>query len=163
MGHTRDIIRRLRKPFGTASGAALIEILMSAVVLGIIIIPVFDTLVSGRMLTAQRGAKRMAYHLVERKTEQLLNAGYGSADAYTDITSLDLTPGTHPTTPSIVVNTRGDASASNDVLGSLTWNVQSMAWASTGDTVRAKRVEVKLVWPAQAPSDSVWITTLIGA
>ncbi len=156
-------MRLLRRPLKAASGAALVEILMSAVVLGIIIVPIFDTLVSGRMLTARRGEKRMAHHLVERKTEQLLNAGYGSADAMSDVTSRDLTAGSHPTNPSIVVNTRGDTTAQNDVVGNLTWNVQRVTWSSPGDTVRAKRVDVKLVWPSQAPRDSVWITTLIGA
>jgi Tfp pilus assembly protein PilX len=156
-------MRLLRRPLRAASGAALVEILISAIILGIIIVPIFDTLVSGRMLTARRGEKRMAHHLVERKIEQLLNAGYGSADAASDVTSRDLSYGSHPTNPGIVVNTRGDTSALNDVVGSMTWNVQRLAWPSAGDTVHAKQVEVKLVWPAQTPRDSVWITTIIGA
>ncbi len=156
-------MRLFRRPLKSASGAALIEILMSTVILGIIIVPMFDTLVAGRMLTARRGERRMAHHLVARKTEQLLNAGYGSSDAGADVTSISLTAGSHPTNPSIVVNTRGDTSAVNDVVGNLTWNVQPLVWSSPGDSVRAKRIEVKLVWPAQTPRDSLSITTIIGA
>jgi len=163
MRRRRSIMRLFRKPLKSASGTTLIEILMSTVILGIIIVPMFDTLVAGRMLTARRGERRMAHHLVARKTEQLLNAGYGSSDAATDVTSIDLTAGLHPTDPSIVVNTRGDTSALNDVVGNLTWTVQPVVWTSPGDSVRAKQVEVKLVWPAQAPRDSLSITTLIGA
>ncbi len=162
MRRARNILSRLTRPLAKARGAALIEILVSAVILGLIIVPIFDTLVSGRMMTARRGERRMAHHLVERKTEQLINAGYGSADALGDVTSLDLTPGTHPTNPAIVVNTRGDTAPQNDVVGNLTWNVQQRTWATAGDSLRAKEVEVKLVWPAQAPRDSVSITTLIG-
>lgn len=153
----------LKRPLRAARGVALVEILVSTIILGLVIVPVFDTLVAGRMLTARRGEKRMAHHLAERKTEQLLSAGYGSSDAIADVTSRDLSVGSHPTNPSIVVNTRGDTCVLNDVVGSLTWNVQALAWPSPGDTVRAKQVEVKVVWPAQTPRDSVSITTIIGA
>jgi len=156
-------MRLLRRPLKSVSGVALVEILVSAIILGLVIVPIFDTLVAGRMMTARRGERRMAHHLVERKTEQLLNAGYGSADALSDVTSRDLSAGSHPTNPSIVVNTRGDTTGVNDVVGNLTWDVQLVAWPSAGDTVRAKEVEVKLVWPSQSPRDSVSITTIIGA
>ena len=163
MRRRRNIKRLLRRPLESVSGVGLIEILMSTVILGIVIVPIFDTLVAGRMLTARRGERRMAHHLVARKTEQLLNAGYGSMDAGSDVTSMDMSAGAHPTNPSIVVNTRGDTTALNDVVGNLTWDVQPLAWSSPGDTVYVKQVEVKLVWPAQTPRDSVSITTLIGA
>jgi len=156
-------MRVFMRPLKSVSGVGLVEILMSTIILGIVIVPIFDTLVAGRMLTARRGERRMAHHLVARKTEQLLNAGYGSMDAGSDVTSMDVGSGSHPTNPSIVVNTRGDTTALNDVVGNLTWDVQSIAWSSPGDTVYAKQVEVKLVWPAQTPRDSVSITSLIGA
>lgn len=145
------------------SGVSLIEVLISVIVLGIVVVPIFDSFVVGRTLTSHRGERRMALRLVERKTEQLMNAGYGSAGSDANVESRNLTVGTHPTDPSIVVNTRGDADVTNDVVGSLRWTVAPVMWSSPGDSVRAKTVEVKLSWPAQSPRDSVSVTTLIGA
>jgi Tfp pilus assembly protein PilV len=145
------------------SGISLIEVLVSVVVLGIVIVPIFDSFVTGRILASHRGERRMALRLVERKAEQLMNAGYGSAGSDVDVESTSLAPGTHPTDPSIVVNTRGDSDVANDVLGSLNWTVVSVVWSSPGDSVRTKMVEVKLRWPSQSPRDSVSVTTLIGA
>ena len=148
---------------GNDSGASLIEVLISVIVLGIVVVPIFDSFVVGRTLTSHRGERRMALRLVERKVEQLMNAGYGSAGTDADVESTNLTAGSHPTDPSIVVNTRGDLDATNDVIGSLTWTVAPVVWPSPGDSVRAKTVEVKLVWPTQSPRDSLSVTTLIGA
>ncbi len=152
----------LRGP-GSAAGVSLVEILVSVVVLGMVIVPIFNSLVSGRVLAAHRGEKRMALRLVERKVEQLMAAGYGSAGSDADVQSVNLDPGAHPTDPSIVVNTWGDADVSNDVLGNLEWAVVPISWSSPGDSVYAKMVEVKLTWPSAAPRDSVAITTLVGA
>ncbi len=105
----------------------------------------------------------MALGLVERKVEQLMSAGYGSLGDDDDVTSVNMGAGTHPDDPSIVLSTRGDEDATNDVLGALTWSVTPVTWASPGDSVRAKVVEVELKWPADAPRDSLEITTLIGA
>jgi hypothetical protein len=141
----------------------MVEILVSAFILAMLVVPMFNTLVAGRMLAAHRGEKRMALGLVERKVEQLMAAGYGSLGSDADVSSVNLGTGTHPDDPSIVVSTRGDQDATNDVLGTLTWSVAPATWASPGDSVRTKVVEVKLRWPAGAPRDSLSITTLIGA
>jgi len=148
---------------GHDSGVSLIEVLISVIVLGIVVVPIFDSFVVGRTLTSHRGERRMALRLVERKVEQLMNAGYGAEGTDADVESTNLTAGTHPTDPSIVVNTRGDSDVNNDVLGSLTWTVAPVVWSSPGDSVCAKTVEVWLRWPAQSPRDSVSVTTLIGA
>ncbi len=147
---------------GNQAGTTLIEILFSVVVLSLVMVPVFDSLVSGRMLASHRGEERMALKLVERKTEQLMQAGFGSAGSDADVSSTNLTAGTHPTDPSIVLNTRGDSNSSNDVLGRLTWSVQTISWPSSGDSVYVKHIEVKLAWPSAAPRDSVLLTSLIG-
>jgi hypothetical protein len=115
------------------------------------------------MLAAHRGEKRMALGLVERKVEQLMEAGYGSLGSDADVSSVSMGVGAHPEDPSIVVSTRGDEDAGNDVLGEMIWTVTPLAWASPGDSVRAKAVEVRLRWPAGAPRDSVSLTTLVGA
>lgn len=141
----------------------MVEILISAFILSMLVVPMFNTLVAGRMLAAHRGEKRMALGLIERKVEQLMAAGYGSLGADGDVSSVNMGAGTHPDDPSIVVSTRGDQDETNDVLGALTWSVTPVAWASPGDSVRAKVVEVELRWPADAPRDSLSVTTLIGA
>jgi Tfp pilus assembly protein PilX len=148
---------------GNQAGTTLIEILFSVVVLSLIIVPVFDSLVSGRMLAAHRGEERMALKLVERKAEQLMQAGFGSVGSDADVSSTSLAVGTHPTDPSIVLNTRGDADSGNDVLGRLTWNVRAVSWSSSGDSVHVKEVDVKMAWPAAAPQDSTQMTILIGS
>jgi type II secretory pathway pseudopilin PulG len=143
-------------------GATLVEILVSVIIIGITVVPIFDGFLRGRAFVTRRSEERMALRLVERKAEQLLNAGYGSAGADDDVTSVNLTSGTHPTDPSIVLNTWGDECSSNDVVGHLTWTVTNVDWASPGDRVYAKIVEVTLAWPGNDPDDSVTVTLLIG-
>jgi type II secretory pathway pseudopilin PulG len=147
---------------GNNRGATLVEILVSVVIIGITVVPIFDGFMRGRAFVTQRSEERMALRLVERKAEQLLNAGYGSAGADDDVTSVNLTSGTHPTDPSIVLNTWGDDCPSNDITGSLTWTVTNVDWASPGDRVYAKIVDVTLAWPLSAPEDDVSVTLLIG-
>ena len=121
--HTRWLARVLVRPLAgrnRCAGVSIIETLVAVVVIGIVIVPIFNSLVSGRMMTAHRGEKRMALRLVERKVEQLMTAGYGSSGSDSDVGSVNLDAGTHPTDPSIVVNTRGDNEAGNDVTGNLT-------------------------------------------
>ena len=158
----RRILPRIGSRGGDA-GTTIMEVLISVIILGIVIVPIFDALVFGRVLAARRGESRMALRLVERKVEQLMAAGYGSAGSDADITSVNLSSGTHPIDSSIVVNTRGDTDGGNDVIGNLTWGVTDVSWTSPGDDVNAKRVEVRIAWPASAPRDSVTVTTLIGA
>jgi len=153
---------KARRPLGQ-SGVTFVEILVATVLMSIVIVPTFNALVSGRMFTSHRGEERMALGLVERKLEQLMNAGYGALGSDTDVSSVNLAPGTHPNDPTIVVNTRGNDDASDDVLGELTWTVHDLAWDSPGDSARAKAVEVQLRWPAGSPRDSVAVTTLVGA
>ena len=141
----------------------MIEILVSIVVLSILVVPIFDSLVSGRTLAMRRGEERMAIRLVERKAEQLLDAGYGSAGGDADVSSVSMTSGVHPTDPSIVVSTRGDGDATNDLVGDMTWTVVPVVWSSPGDSVRAKIVDIKLAWPQGAYRDSVMVTTIVGA
>jgi len=140
----------------------MVEILISTFILSMLIVPMFNALVSGRMLAAHRGEKRVALGLIERKVEQLMGAGYGSLGSDADVSSVNLAAGEHPTDPSIVVSTRGNQDAGDDVLGELSWTVTDLAWGSPGDSVRAKAVEVELRWPAGAPRDSLTLTTLIG-
>jgi type II secretory pathway pseudopilin PulG len=139
-----------------------VEILVSVVIIGITVVPIFDGFLRGRNFVTRRSEERMALRLVERKAEQLLNAGYGSAGADDDITSVNLTSGTHPNDPSIVLNTWGDDCVANDVTGALTWTVTNVDWASPGDRVYAKIVDVTLAWPLGAPEDSVTVTLLVG-
>ena len=136
--------------------------LVSVVVLSIVIVPVFDGFVRGRSFVAHRGEKRMALRLIERKAEQLLRAGYSSAGADADVSSVNLSSGSHPNDSGILLNTRGDDDASNDVMGSLSWSVQDVSWTSPGDDVDAKIVNISLAWPASAPTDTVSVTLLLG-
>jgi Tfp pilus assembly protein PilV len=145
------------------AGVSIIEVLVSVVVLAIVVVPIFNSLVAGRTLTAHRGEKRMALRLVERKVEQLMRAGYGASGSDSDVSSINLTSGLHPADPSIVVNVRRPSDTSDDLVGSLTWNVVPVAWPSPGDSVRAKVVEVRMTWPASSPRDSVSVTTIVGA
>ena len=159
----RRLARRARAKATDTSGVTMVEILVSIVVLSILVVPIFDSLVSGRMLAAHRGEERMALRLVERKAEQLLKAGYGSVGSDANVSSVSMNAGLHPTDPSIVLSTRGDHDASNDLLGDMTWSVVPVVWASPGDSVHAKVVEVRLRWPQGAPRDSVSVTTIVGA
>ncbi len=143
-------------------GASIVEVLVSVVVLAIIIVPIFDSLVAGRVLAAHRGETRMALRLVERKTEQLINAGYGSTGTDADVSSTNLDAGTHPANPTIVLNPRDASTAADDLIGDLTWTVVPVVWPSPGDSVYAKVVEVKLRWPFGSPRDSLSLTSLIG-
>ena len=159
----RTLLKRARAKLSGDSGVTMIEILVSIVVLSILIVPIFDSLVSGRTLAMHRGEERMALRLVERKAEQLLKAGYGAVGSDADVSSVCMTSGVHPTDPSIVLSTRGDDDTSNDLLGDMTWSVVPVVWSSPGDSVRAKLVEVKLRWPQSAPRDSVSVSTIVGA
>jgi len=154
--------RALRAP-ANDRGVTMVEVLVSAVVLAIVVVPVFDGLVGGRVLATRRGEERMALRLIERKMEQLIEAGYGSAGSDADVQSVNMQVGQHPVDPSIVVNTRGDGCPLNDVLGELSWDVTQTTWSSPGDSVRGKYVEVKIVWPASTRRDSVSMVTLVGA
>jgi type II secretory pathway pseudopilin PulG len=159
----KRLVRQAHRRVTGQSGITMIEILVSIVVLSILVVPIFDSLVSGRTLAMHRGEERMALRLVERKTEQLMKAGYGAIGSDADVSSVCMTAGTHPTDPSIVLSSRGDHDTSNDLLGDLTWSVVPVIWSSPGDSVRAKLVEVKLRWPQGSPRDSVSVTTMVGA
>jgi len=159
----KRLMRRCRRLATGNDGVTMIEVLVSIIVLSILVVPIFDSLVSGRSLAMHRGEERMALRLAERKTEQLLKAGYGSMSSDADISSVCMSAGVHPTDPSIVVSTRGDQDATNDLLGDLTWSVVPVVWSSPGDSVRAKLLEVKLRWPQSAPRDSVSVSTIVGA
>ncbi|MBC8450771.1 prepilin-type N-terminal cleavage/methylation domain-containing protein [bacterium] len=157
-----DRIRRLLRLGSNRAGSTIVEVLISVIIIGIVIVPVFDGLLGGRMMAARRGEERMALRLIERKIEQLLDAGYGSTGDDSDIASVNVSSGTHPTNPSIVLNTRGNSDVSDDVLGSMTWTVQDIDWTSPGDRVYAKNVTVQLEWPSGAPRNSVAVTFMIG-
>jgi hypothetical protein len=159
----RAAVRASARGIRDARGVSVVEVLISVVVLAIIVVPVFNSLVAGRVLTSHRGEKRMALRLMERKIEQLMQPGYASGGADDDISSLNLDPGTHPIDPSIVVSTRSFVDISDDLVGELTWTVTPVAWSSPGDSVRAKMTEVKLRWPSDNPRDSLTLTTLIGS
>ena len=154
-------VGRLVGLLGSNSGMTMVEVLVSVIVLAVLVVPLADVLVVGRTFTSHRGEKRMAVRLVERKVEQLMGAGYASTGPDDDILSTNMTVGAHPTTPTIVVNTRGDADNSNDVFGDLTWNVTRDVYAAGGDSVRRKLVEVSLRWPSGAPRDSVSVRTVM--
>jgi type II secretory pathway pseudopilin PulG len=142
----------------------MIEIMVSVVVLAIVIAPMFDAFVRGRVMVAHRGEERVALRLIERKVEQLLQAGGAASGTDTDITSTNMTAGTHPTNSAITLITRGDLDTSNDVIGDLTWDVTSVTWtdaAGTWDDATYKRVVTKLAWPQGAHRDSVSIITII--
>ncbi len=144
-------------------GTGLIEVLIAVVVLGIIVVPVFNSMVAGRVMTSHRGEKRMALTLVERKVEQLMRAGYGSVGSDSDVSSVCLTAGTHPSNATIIVSEGSPQDATDNVMGELTWNVTPVALPSPGDSVRFKSVRVKLRWPVASPRDSLSVTTVIGA
>mgnify|MGYP007065730809 CR=1 FL=1 len=137
----------------------MIEILVSVVLVGILVVPVFDGFVRGRIFVARRSEKRMALRLVERKLEQLLAAGYGSSGDDSDVSSVDMGAGTHPDDFSVVVNTRGDNDSSNDVIGNLRWEVTAI---TSVDGTRFKIVEATLAWPSSAPRDSVNMSLIVG-
>jgi prepilin-type N-terminal cleavage/methylation domain-containing protein len=165
VGKRRGVCRResatrrsLRSP-RSQSGLTMIEVLVSVVMVAILIVPIFDGFVMGRVLIARRAQKRMALRLVERKLEQLLDAGYGSSDDDADVSSVDLTAGTHPKDPSIVINTKGDNDPSNDVIGNLRWDVLPIS-SFGGEDI--KIVDASLVWPSSSPRDSVTVSIIIG-
>jgi prepilin-type N-terminal cleavage/methylation domain-containing protein len=145
-------------------GLTLIEVLVSVVVLGIVIAPMFDAFVRGRVMVQHRAEERVALRLVERKTEQLLAAG-GAADGDdSNITSTNMTDGSHPSNSAITLITRGDADTSNDVIGDLSWAVSTETWtdpAGSWEDATYKRVTVKLAWPLGAHRDSVQISTIV--
>lgn len=155
-------VGRIARLLGNRSGLTMIEILVSVILLAVLVVPLADSLVVGRTFTSHRGEKLMALRLVERKAEQLMAAGYASVGPDDDILSTNMTIGTHPESPSIVVNTRGDADGSNDVFGDLTWDVTRDAYAAGSDSVRRKLVRISLRWPSGAPRDSVSVATVVG-
>ena len=145
-------------------GLTIIEVLVSVVVLGIVVTPMFDAFVRGRVLVAHRAEERVALRLVERKVEQLLSAGGAATGTDADITSINMTDGTHPTNSAITLITRGDTDTSNDVIGDLTWEVTSVTWTDatgTWNDATYKQVVVELAWPRGAHRDNVSVTTII--
>jgi len=146
-------------------GLTLIEVLVSVVVLAIVVTPAFDAMVRGRVLVAHRGEERLALKLVERKAEQLLAAGYNSSGIDADIQSVNLDNGVHPTNKSILLVSRGDNDASNDVIGDLYWRVTPVTWSDpsgSSDDATYKIVNVVLAWPRGAHRDSVSLSTIVG-
>ena len=146
------------------SGLTIIEVLVSVVVLAIVIAPMFDAFVRARVLVMHRAEERMALRLVERKVEQLLAAGGAASGTDTDITSTNMSNGSHPSNSTITLMTKGDHDTSNDVVGDLTWDVTSVTWTDalgTWDDATYSNVVVKLAWPQGAHRDSVFVTTII--
>ncbi len=162
-----NALRRRSRRLGIARnqrGLTMIEVMVSVVVLTIVIAPMFDAFVRGRVLVAHRGEERVALRLVERKVEQLLMAGGAASGVDADITSTNMAVGTHPISSAITLITRGDLDTSNDVLGDLTWDVTSITWTDAGGTwndATYKHVVTKLAWPQGAHRDSVSVTTII--
>jgi prepilin-type N-terminal cleavage/methylation domain-containing protein len=147
------------------SGLTMIEVMVSVVVLAIAIAPAFDAMLRGRLLVAHRGEERMALRLVERKAEQLLATGYESTGSDANVQSTNMAAGTHPTDPTILLVTHGDADASNDLYGDLTWTVNPVLWTDplgVYDDTNYKQVDIKLAWPSGAHRDSVVISTICG-
>ncbi len=145
-------------------GVTVIEIMVSVVVLAIVIAPMFDAFVRGRVMVAHRGEERVALRLVERKVEQLLAAGGAMTGSDADITSVNMAAGAHPTNSAITLITRGDLDTSNDVIGDLTWDVTSVTWSDAGgtwDDATYKHVVTKLAWPQGAHRDSISVITII--
>jgi hypothetical protein len=143
----------------------MVEVMVSVVVLAIAIAPAFDAMLRGRLLVAHRGEERMALRLVERKLEQLLSTSYTYAGSDADIQSVNMTAGTHPNNPVILLVTHGDNDPSNDVYGDLTWTVTPILYTDPGgvhDDTNYKEVVVKLAWPTGAHRDSVVISTVCG-
>ncbi len=146
------------------SGMSMIEVLVSVVVLAIVVAPMFDAFVRGRVLVAHRAEERIALRLVERKLEQLLSAGGASVGSDDDVTSVNMDAGTHPISSAITLITRGDTDTSNDVLGDLTWTVTPITWVDplgVSDDTTYKLVEVTLAWPLGNHRDSVSVTTIV--
>ena len=166
-GLMRRAGKRRSRRLGTVrnqKGLTMIEVMVSVVVLAIVIAPMFDAFVRGRVMVAHRGEERVALRLIERKVEQLLQAGGAASGSDADITSTNMTAGTHPTSSAITLITRGDLDTSNDVIGDLTWNVTSVTWADatgTWDDATYKHVVTKLAWPRGAHRDSVSVTTIV--
>jgi hypothetical protein len=152
----------LTRPLRSVAGIGIAEVLAAVVVISILLAPVFDAFVRGRMFVAQRGEERMALRLIERKAEQLLQAGYCSTGPDQNVSSINVGAGTHPSDPTIVLHSRGDACPANDVVGHLSWTVTETSWPSAGDDVEAKIVRIRLAWPASAPKDTVSVALLLG-
>lgn len=159
--------RRGRSGLGAlrdSSGLTIVEVMVSVIVLAIVIAPMFDAFVRAKVLVIHRAEERMALRLVERKVEQLLAAGGAAAGSDADITSSNMTDGTHPDNSTIVLLTRGDSDPSNDVIGDLTWNVSTVTWSDPGGSwndATYKNVVVQLAWPQGAHRDSVSVSTII--
>ena len=158
---TKSRVHKRRRQNAGRAGFTLIEVLVAVVILTIMIAPIFSAFVRGRTFVAHRGETRMAMGLVERKAEQILAAGYSSAGPDADVSSINIGAGSHPTDPTIVVNTRGDTNPLNDVPGELTWTVTEASWSTPGDDIDAKRVVITLTWPQDAPRTSVSATLLV--
>ncbi len=159
----RGSSRESRGPRGQ-KGMTMIEVLVSVVVLGIVVAPMFDAFVRGRVLVAHRAEERIALRLVERKLEQLLAAGGSSSGTDANVTSTNMDAGTHPINSAITLVTRGDLDTSNDVLADLTWTVTSITWtdpSGASDDTTYKQVVVTLAWPLGGHRDDVSVTTIV--
>jgi len=146
------------------SGLTLIEVMVSVVILAIVIAPMFDAFVRGRVMVQHRAEERVALRLVERKVEQLLAAGSTATGSDADVTSCYMSVGSHPVNSAITLITRGDSDTSNDVLGDLTWDVNSVTWSDpsgTWEDATYSQVSVKMAWPLGAHRDSVIVTTIV--
>ncbi len=144
------------------AGYSLIEVLVSVIVFSIAIVFVFQMLWSGQTTVEFEGERRVALRMAELKMEELKYAGYSSTGSDANWTSLDMDAGTHPSDPTVVLDGRGNADPSDDLVGALQWAVRETTWTGSGVTTRAKVVVVEVQWPEGAVRDRVRLTTLVG-
>ena len=143
------------------SGVSLMEVMVSVVVFSIAIVFLYQMLFSGRMQVEFEGERRVASKVAEQKIEELKYAGYGSTDTGADWTSVTMDVGTHPTDPTIVLDDRGTAEASDDLTGVINWTVRDTSWTESGVTTEGKVVDLSIQWPEDWLRDEVRVVTVV--
>ncbi|MBD3368115.1 MAG: prepilin-type N-terminal cleavage/methylation domain-containing protein [Candidatus Eisenbacteria bacterium] len=144
------------------NGFSLIELVVAVVVFSIAIVFVYQMLFSGETTVAFEGERRIALRMAELKIEELKYAGYASTGVDSDWTSVDMTVGTHPDDPTVVLDDRGTDTTTDDLLGDLQWAVRDTSWSGGGVTVDAKLVVVTLDFPKDWNRDQVRLVTVVG-
>lgn len=144
------------------AGSSLIEVMVAVIVFSIAIVFVYQMFWSGGSQVYQEGERRVALKMAEQKVEELKYAGYSSTGSDADWTSLNMSVGTHPTDPTVVLDDMNTVTAVDDLIGAMQWVVRDTSWTSMGVTVHCKIVNLRLGWPEGAVRDRVRLVTLVG-
>lgn len=146
-------------------GMSLMENMVALVVFSVAIIFLYNMLFSGRMLVETGGERRMALKLAELKAEELMDVGYDSEGVDDDWTSVNMNVGTHPSNDtSVLIDDRGTAGTTDDLIGVMTWTVRDTAWpVGGGVNAECKVVRVEVGWTQTHLRDELAVVTMVSA